>query len=120
MTEYQLGVDMNDYVKQLEESNHSLQQMVEEIQVSNENLKSELTKYAVRLRSFSKTEWQIYIGYVVIGTVKFHEPGFYSIRFQASGSGTVSDRFTSLDLCRKFIIEYITEKPKGDGWKLTI
>jgi hypothetical protein len=100
-----------DYIKQLEDANHTLQQMVDEIQVSNENLSSELKKYAVRLRSFSKTEWQIYIGYIVIGTVKFHDTNLYSIRFQASGSGTVSDRFTSLDLCRKFIIKYITEKP---------
>lgn len=109
-----------EYIKQLEDANHTLQQRVEELQVSNENLSSELKKYAVRLRSFSKTEWQIYIGYAVIGTVKFHEPGFYSIRLQMIGSGTVSDKFTSLDICRKFIINYITEKPKGDGWKITI
>lgn len=111
---------MNDYVKQLEEANHTLQQRVEELQVSNENLKRELSKYGVRFKSYGMREWHVYIGYAFIGVVKFEHDNYYTVKLQKADGWTTTKDYSSMDECHKFIIKHITEKPEGNGWKLTI
>ncbi len=111
-----------DYIKQLEDANHTLQQKVDELQLSNDNLTTALGKYTIHMKNFSKTQWHVYLGRAIIGEIKFDSSdNLYRVRLQVVIPGGDTEKFSSLVECREFIINRITERRGEDSkWKLTI
>lgn len=110
-----------DYEKQLEDANYILQQKVDELQLSNDNLTKALGKYTIHMKNFSKTQWHVCLGHAIIGEIKFGDDNLYRVRLQVVISGGDTDKFSSLGECREFIINRITERRGEDSkWKLTI
>jgi hypothetical protein len=110
-----------EYIKQLEDANYVLQQRVDELQLSNDNLTLALRKYTIHMKNFSKTQWHVCLGNAVIGDVKFGDDNLYRVRLQVVIPGNDTEKFSSLVECREFIINRITERKGEDSkWKLTI
>lgn len=105
---------MNDYVKQLEEANHTLQQKVEELQVKNEVL----SLYKVRIKNYSKIEWVVCVGSLIIGNIKFdNNSELYSVKLIRDNKAGFKD----LQECQEYVMGLIKRgREKVNVWKLTI